>query len=104
MMGATLKRRCCRCRCEGAFPDSPDTLKREQQQPRLRVAPDSSGSATGYRLIQWCLWEVIERCDPARRCEECPLAADCRGVAREADGFFSIDDAIAIRSRSSRAA
>ena len=58
----------------------------------------------GYRLIQWCLWEVIERCGPDRRCEDCPLACDCRGVARQADGFFSIDDAIAIRARSSRAA
>ena len=58
----------------------------------------------GYRLIQWCLWEVIERCDESRRCEDCPLAPDCRGVAREANGFFSIEDAIAIRSRSSRTA
>ncbi len=66
--------------------------------------PDSGATPTGYRLIQWCLWEVIERCGPDRRCEDCPLAADCRGVAREGTGFFSIDDAIAIRARSSRAA
>jgi hypothetical protein len=64
----------------------------------------TNGRATGYRLIQWCLWEVIERCDESRRCEDCPLAPDCRGVAREANGFFSIDDAIAIRARSSRTA
>jgi len=61
-------------------------------------------SHTGYRLLQWCLWEVIERCDEGRRCEDCLLAEDCRGVAREGRGFFSIDDAIAIKARSSRSA
>jgi hypothetical protein len=58
----------------------------------------------GYRLIRWCVWDVIERCGPERTCGECPLADDCRGVARQADGFFAIDDAIAIKARSSRAA
>ncbi|MCJ7543345.1 MAG: AAA family ATPase [Phycisphaerae bacterium] len=59
---------------------------------------------SGYRLIQWCLWEVIERCPPQRPCEGCLLADDCRGVARQAMGFFRIDDAVAIKARSSRAA
>jgi len=63
-----------------------------------------SGQPGGYRLIQWCLWEVIERCPESRRCEPCALAPDCRGVARNANGFFAIDDAIAIKARSSRAA
>lgn len=58
----------------------------------------------GYRLVRWCLWEVIERCPRRRRCEDCLLADDCRGVARTAGGFFPIDDAIAIKARSSRAA
>ncbi len=57
----------------------------------------------GFRMFNWCIWEVIERCDESkRRCEDCPLADDCRGKAREADGFFKIDDAIAIKARSSR--
>ncbi len=60
-------------------------------------------AAPGYRLINWCLWEVIERCPPSRKCDCCPLADDCRGVARKASGFLPIDDAIAIRARSSRA-
>ena len=55
-------------------------------------------------LIKWCLWDVIERCGPQRRCEDCPLAPDCRGKARQAEGFFLIDDAIAIQARSSRSA
>ncbi|MFP4105102.1 MAG: hypothetical protein ACLFVU_03335 [Phycisphaerae bacterium] len=58
---------------------------------------------SGYRLFRWCLWDVIERCTD-RECAECPLQPDCNGLARRADGFFSIDDAIAIRGRSSRAA
>ena len=55
-----------------------------------------------YRLFQWCLWEVIERCPPERSCSDCPLAADCHGCARDGRGFFRIDDAIAIAQRSSR--
>jgi hypothetical protein len=58
----------------------------------------------GFRLIHWCLWEVIQRCPPQRPCKGCPLLVDCGGLARSADGFFRIDDAIAIMQRSSRAA
>jgi hypothetical protein len=58
----------------------------------------------GFRLIRWCLWEVIEHCSAGRSCEGCPLADDCGGRARKARGFFPIDDAIAIKARSSRAA
>ena len=66
------------------------------------------------RLFAWCLWEVIENCPPQRRCEGCLLADDChgpgasptaiasqRGLARRGSGFFRIDDAIAIKARSS---
>jgi hypothetical protein len=68
-----------------------------------RLVRDCQGGRDGgFGLVRWCLWEVIERCEPARRCEHCPLAEDCRGRAREAAGFFAIEDAIAIKSRSSR--
>ena len=56
----------------------------------------------GYRLVKWCLWEVIEECPPGRSCNVCPLEEDCNGLARRGRGFFRIDDAIAIKSRSSR--
>ena len=56
------------------------------------------------RLLRWCLWEVIERCGPERDCDDCPLAGDCQGRARRAEGFLRIDDAIAIQARSSRSA
>lgn len=70
----------------------------------LANAGHRPGRPGGYRLIHWCLWDVIERCGPDRKCGTCPLADDCRGIARRASGYFSIDDAIAIKSRSSRAA
>jgi len=68
--------------------------------------PATTGSQTpaGYRMVRWCLWEVIERCPPSRSCADCLLADDCLGVARNGDGFFRIDDAIAIKARSSRSA
>ena len=67
--------------------------------------PGQNAAATaGFKLLQWCLWEVIERCPPQHRCEDCLLAEDCRGVARRAAGYFRIDDAVAIKARSSRAA
>ena len=55
-------------------------------------------------LLKWCLWEVIERCGPDRSCSRCPLWADCEGRAREAEGYFPIEDAIAQKSRASRPA
>ena len=58
----------------------------------------------GYQLINWCLWEVIEKCPAERKCEECFLFEDCEGVAKRAEGFFKIDDAITIKARSSQAA
>ena len=66
--------------------------------------PLEPADRAGYHLIRWCLWEVIERCPDSRRCDECLLADDCRGVARRGSGFFRIDDAISIKARSSRAA
>ncbi len=65
---------------------------------------DGAGGKPGYALIHWCLWDVIEPCPAWRDCNGCPLADDCRGVARNGKGFFRIDDAIAIKARSSRAA
>lgn len=77
-------------------------------EPRSAAAGEGAAAASapgkGFRLLRWCLWEVIERCGPERSCSRCPLDADCRGVARRAEGFFGIDDAIAIRARVSRAA
>jgi hypothetical protein len=65
-------------------------------------SPAAQLGSPGRRLYRWCLWEVIERCGPERICDDCPLLGDCRGRARRANGFFRIDDAIAIQARASR--
>jgi len=70
---------------------------------RLVETAQTRRGEAGFGLVRWCLWEVIERCE-GRNCRTCPLARDCAGRARRADGFFRIDDAIAIQARSSRAA
>lgn len=57
----------------------------------------------GAPVFHWCLWEVIERCTD-RACSRCPLWEDCRGRAKQANGYYPIDDAIAQKRRSSRQA
>ncbi len=79
-------------------------IDRAQVAPRQDVAENSTNPNQGYRLVRWCLWDVIERCGDGRRCEDCLLGEDCRGAAKNADGFFPIDDAITIKARSSRVA
>lgn len=55
---------------------------------------------SGRVLVKWCLLDVLEHCPPERECGSCPLWQDCRGVAKErANGFFKIDDAIAMKGR-----
>ncbi len=55
------------------------------------------------RLFRWCLWEVIEACVD-RNCSQCVLWSDCLGRAKQAAGYYRIDDAIAQKRRSSEAA
>ncbi len=83
-----------------------------------QLVQQASRGESGYHLIRWCLWEVIEPCDPERECSQCPLAEDCipaaeasdlpipagQGIARAGEGHFRIEDAITIKARSSRAA
>ncbi|AQQ71291.1 Terminase-like family protein [Limihaloglobus sulfuriphilus] len=58
---------------------------------------------SGRPIFKWSLWEVIERCR-GRACESCPLEPDCRGIAKNANGYYKIDDAISQMQRSSRQA
>lgn len=63
------------------------------------------------RMIKWCILDVIAPCTrPAEACGSCELFEECRGRARETlpdgsprvDGFFPIEDIIAIKRRMSR--
>ncbi len=62
-----------------------------------------SAQQSQRKLVRWCILEVLQRCPPERECMTCPLHEDCRGIAKEhCNGFFSIDDAIALKLRVSR--
>ena len=57
----------------------------------------------GTQVFRWCILDVLERCEPARDCKTCPLWEECRGIAKtQCNGFFKIDDAIAMKGRTSR--
>jgi hypothetical protein len=63
----------------------------------------TEAGASKIPIFSWCLWEVIQKCVD-RNCSQCPLWSDCGGKAKNAEGYLSIDDAIAQMQRSSRAA
>lgn len=46
------------------------------------------------RVFRWSMLDVLERCEPERKCETCPLWDACQGRAKQARGFLRIDDAI----------
>ena len=56
----------------------------------------------GTEIFKWCLWEVVEKCVD-RNCSQCKLWSDCKGVSKNADGYFKIDDCLTQMGRSSRA-
>jgi len=39
----------------------------------------------GFKVYTWCIWETMQRCE--RDCSKCPMAPDCQGKARNADGY-----------------
>jgi hypothetical protein len=56
----------------------------------------------GIRVIKWCVLDVLEKCPPERECNGCLLWDECGGIAKtKCEGFFSIDDAIRLKQRSS---
>src|SRR5690606_3341093 len=88
-------------------PDSSETLEAPVQGARQAVRGTIEAISTmhelgglmgrivdeaeqsGRRVIRWCLMEVLERCEPDRPCEGCPLWNECGGRAKTmCDGFF----------------
>ncbi|MBE0535057.1 MAG: hypothetical protein IH624_05250, partial [Phycisphaerae bacterium] len=65
-----------------------------------RVVDQAAGA--GAAVFKWCVFEVIERCRD-RVCSRCALWGDCRGRAKEGDGYLKVDDVITQMRRSSRA-
>jgi hypothetical protein len=62
----------------------------------------TSAPKFGTPVFKWCVWETIEKC-VGRNCSQCPLSEDCRGRAKEANGYLKIDDCITQMRRTSRA-
>jgi hypothetical protein len=90
------------CRVNGEKTDS--AADAVSSSPPFSTHHSSLCTLHSPLLLKWCLWETIEPRPPERSCSRCPLAADCDGRARGADGYFPIDDAIAQHMRASRAA
>ncbi|MBN1392943.1 MAG: hypothetical protein JW947_09090 [Sedimentisphaerales bacterium] len=56
---------------------------------------------TNTPIFKWCLWDVIEKCE-GRDCRGCILAEDCKGIAKKANGYYRINDAITQKGRSDK--
>jgi len=61
----------------------------------------SEAPQSGYRVFKWCVLDVLEKC-LVRDCQACELWEDCEGRARQADGFYPIEDAISAKRKVSR--
>jgi terminase large subunit-like protein len=63
----------------------------------------AAAEENGTTVFKWCVWEVIEKCVD-RSCGQCKLNEYCMGRAKDAAGYFKIDDCISQMRRSSKAA
>jgi hypothetical protein len=64
-----------------------------------RVVTEAAES--GYKLFKWCIIDILQKC-VGRDCDICDLWPDCEGRARQADGFYPVEDAISARRKVSR--
>jgi hypothetical protein len=61
----------------------------------------TEAAENGYRVFKWCVFDVMEKC-VNRDCGTCELWEDCEGRARQADGFYPVEDAISAKRKVSR--
>lgn len=61
----------------------------------------TEAAENGCRVFKWCMFDIIEKC-VGRNCEDCELWEDCEGRAKNADGYYSIEDAISAKRKVSR--
>jgi len=62
----------------------------------------SEAARSGYKVYKWCVFDVMEKCPDSRVFDDCELWEDCQGKARQADGFYGIEDAISKKRKVSR--
>ncbi len=60
-----------------------------------------SEAGESRRVFRWGVIDALEECEAARPCEPCALFEECGGKAKAARGFIAIEDAIALKRRSS---
>jgi hypothetical protein len=61
----------------------------------------TEAAESGYQVFKWCVFDVMEKCE-GRDCDTCDLWEDCEGRARNADGFYPVEDAISHKRKVSR--
>ena len=62
----------------------------------------TEAAQSGYKIYKWCVFDVMEKCVGRECSDDCELWEDCQGRASEADGFYSIEDAISEKRKVSR--
>lgn len=71
-----------------------------------RESAGGDASVPERPVFRWGVVDALERCDPKRACEGCPLWGECAGRAKDEArraGHIRIDDAITLKRRVDRA-
>lgn len=84
-----------------AIPATIEALSTMHQPYGLMQTIVQDAPSAGRRVIHWCLLDVLETCT-RDSCRNCVLEEDCQGLARKAQGFLRIDDAIRMKQRVSK--
>ncbi|MEM1354451.1 MAG: hypothetical protein AAGH88_06155 [Planctomycetota bacterium] len=64
-----------------------------------RQAAPGSKTTRPRTLYRWNALDVVARCPPELACEGCVLWDDCRGRAKQAEGYFDVHELIRQRQR-----
>jgi len=79
--------------------------RRDEVEDASRPRPSTAMTGLGdWKVIRWCVMDVLERCGAERDCATCGLWDVCGGRAKRGGGFLSLDDVLSQRRRSSAAA
>ena len=65
------------------------------------IMNDLTQRTGGPRVLRWSALDVAERCPDSRPCAGCLIEHDCHGLAKQAAGYLSIEDLLALRERTS---
>ncbi len=80
-------------------PASIETLSTMHRPFGLMQSLVKNAESQSKKVMRWGVLDVLEKCPPQRACDTCRLFSDCQGMAKHAQGFISIDDAIQQHTR-----